>query len=584
MSLPIEPIPHRRSLMRPKGFILSLLITFIIFSVIAAVWYVLKPLPNDERVSPLPEGIDLPIAYQGKWVEASAMVIDEHVYLPLNVVNQWVDPDLVWDEDSTSVILTSPGKVIQMETEQLTAYVNDQPAPLRFPVEIQDQEVYLPMEPLAGWLGLSVSLLMDKQMVLIEQDSDVLVWGELNELEDGEQKQHTIRYAPGIQSPIVADAKVGEQLKIFGEKEGWYVVQKASGEIGYVDKNDVTFKHTEVVQIKQEDQRPFLAWRPVGGKIHMTWEYVHRKTPSPGKIGNLPSLNVVSPTWFELLDGEGNIRSKADLSYVRWAHKQGIQVWGLFSNGFDPDRTHEVLSTYTNREKMTKQLLAYAEMYELDGINIDFENVYLKDKAALVQWVREMTPLLHDQGLVVSMDITTKSLSENWSLFYDRPALAEVVDYLVLMAYDEHWASSPKAGSVASLQWVERGVRQLIKEEGVSPSKIILGVPFYTRQWSEQIIEGETKVTSKAISMDKAEQLMREKGLEKVFLDEQGQHFVSWQDQDITYKIWFEDETSMKQRVDLVHKYRLAGLASWRRGFEKDGMLPFILEELKQRP
>jgi spore germination protein YaaH len=584
MSLPIEPIPQRRSNHRPKGLMISLAITFVIVFLVALAWYSLEPVPNGEHVSPLPEGIELPIAYQGKWVEASAMMIEEHIYLPLSIVNQWVDPDLVWDEQSSSVILTSPGKVIRMETEQLTAYVNDQPAPLRFPVEVRDQGIYLPMEPLAGWLGLSVSPLMNEQMVLVEQEGKALVWGQLNEIKQDEPQEYAIRYAPGIQSPIVADAKIGEKLKIFGEKEGWYLVQKASGEIGYVNKNDVTIQHTEVVQIKQEDQRPFLAWRPIGGKIHMTWEYVHRKTASPAKIGSLPSLNVISPTWFELLDGEGNIQSKADLGYVRWAHKQGIQVWGLFSNGFDRDRTHEVLSAFANREKMTKQLLAYAEMYELDGINIDFENVYLKDKAALVQWIREMTPLLHEQGLVVSMDITVKSLSENWSMFYDRPALAKVVDYLVLMAYDEHWGSSPIAGSVASLPWVERGVRQLIKEEGVSPSKIILGVPFYTRLWSEQTIEGETKVTSKAISMEKAEDLIKEKGLQKEFLDQPGQHFVSWQENDITYKIWFEDESSMEQRVDLVHQYRLAGLASWRRGFEKDGMLPFILEELKQRP
>jgi spore germination protein YaaH len=569
-----------------SGLLKSLLITLLILNMAGVgvgLGYWLKNIPNSDHVSPYPSGIAIPIAHQGKWLDASAVVEDGQVYLPLSVVNLWADPKLVWDESSSNVILTSAGKVIQMETDQLTAYVNDEPFPLRFPVQQIDGEVYLPMDPLAHWLGLSVTLLDLGKMVLVEQDGEVITWGKLKTLSKPD-KFHAIRQSPGIQSPIVAEAQPEEKVKIQGEQEGWYIVQKSTGEIGFLDKNEVLLGERQAIELERDDQRPFLPWRPVGGKIHMTWEYVYSKTASPAKIGNVTGLNVVSPTWFELLDGEGNIQSKADLSYVRWAHDQGFQVWGLFSNGFDPDRTHEVLSTFETRKKMTRQLLAFAEMYELDGINIDFENVYLKDKDALVQWVREAAPLLHDQGLVISMDITTKSLSETWSMFYDRPALGKLVDYLVLMAYDEHWASSPTAGSVASLPWVERGVKQLIEEEGVSPSKIILGVPFYTRLWSEEVIDGEIKVSSKALSMDTVTKIIKEKGLEKAYLEEEKQNFVSWQEEEVTYKIWLEDEMSMAHRIDLVSQYRLAGLASWRRGFQNEAMIPLIAEQLEERP
>ncbi|MCK9907282.1 glycosyl hydrolase family 18 protein, partial [Frankia sp. Cpl3] len=80
-------------------------------------------------------------------------------------------------------------------------------------------------------------------------------------------------------------------------------------------------------------------------------------------------------------------------------------------------------------------------------------------------------------------DVTIKSSSDRWSRFYDRAALAKVVDYMMVMTYDEYWASSPVAGSVASLPWVEKGLQGVLEE--VPNEKLILGVPFYTRLWKE---------------------------------------------------------------------------------------------------
>ena len=154
------------------------------------------------------------------------------------------------------------------------------------------------------------------------------------------------------------------------------------------------------------------------------------------------------------------------------------------------------------REKVINQILVYAGLYNLDGINIDFENINIKDRDMLTQFIRELAPIMKEQGLVLSMDITVKSLSENWSLCYDRQELAKAVDYLALMAYDEHWGSSPVSGSVASIGWVEKGIVQLL-ELGVPPQKILLGIPFYTREWLEKVLEdGRLEVKSKALSMD----------------------------------------------------------------------------------
>ncbi len=136
----------------------------------------------------------------------------------------------------------------------------------------------------------------------------------------------------------------------------------------------------------------------------------------------------------------GPIQNLASVDYVKWAKQKGYQVWGLFSNNFDPDLTHAVLNDFETRQNLIRQLLYYSQMYELNGYNIDFENVRMEDGPLLTQFIREATPYFHEAGLYVSVDVTFISSSGNWSQFYEREKLSEIVDYIVVMAYDEHWA------------------------------------------------------------------------------------------------------------------------------------------------
>nr|WP_238590906.1 glycosyl hydrolase family 18 protein [Paenibacillus beijingensis] len=332
------------------------------------------------------------------------------------------------------------------------------------------------------------------------------------------------------------------------------------------------------------DEPPFIAWKTIGSKINLTWEAVYKKDPDPSGFSELTGVNVISPTWFELLDGSGQIRSKADSHYVNWARNRGIQLWAVFSNGFEPKRTTQALSTVETRFYMIQQLLAYAKMYRLQGINIDFENVRTADKANLVQFVRELTPMLHEQNLVVSIDVTPKSNSELWSLFLDRPALIQSVDYMMLMAYDEHWASSPNSGSVASMPWVKRAVDRLVEEDGIPPAKLILGMPLYTRIWTETIGQnGKRKVSSKAVGMDRVREIIAAKKLAPVYDAATGQNYVEYSENGALNRIWIEDALSIKARVDLANRYGLAGVATWNRSFQSDDIWSVIEGALNKR-
>jgi len=307
----------------------------------------------------------------------------------------------------------------------------------------------------------------------------------------------------------------------------------------------------------------------INGPIQLTWEAVYTRNPDHTQIQDMMGVNVVSPTWFSLTENDGTISNLASLEYSKWAQSKGYQVWGLFSNSFNPGLTHEALKDFETRQKIIVQLLHFSQMYQLQGINFDIENVYPADGPLVTQLMREAAPYLHEAGLVVSMDITFHAgENNNWSSFYERDKLASIVDYLIIMAYDEHPGSSPVAGSVSSLPWVESNLQTLLRE--VPKEKLILGVPLYTRLWKEQIKEdGSTVVSSQSMSMEKVKEWLAEKGIQPMYDEASGQNYAEHyeQEENATYKVWIEDELSLTKRANLAAHYQLAGVASWSRSF-----------------
>lgn len=583
---------------RPQTFkwrwlLYSFLVSLLITGVIVSLYFLFEEQPNQNRVAPYPEVVELegdllllPLISSGELLDWKVLSEGTELYLPFDLLKEKVDPYIYFDADSEQVVITNEHQVFTLKHSFLHEHLKDEQVALQFPVRNIDGEVYIPTSPLKDIYSLTLRKFEEYQVVELIEDSMPQLRGEVSLQErtqkDKEETKEYVRTGPSYQEPYVQEVTGGNQVRIFSEKNQWYQVQTEEGAIGFLPKEFVQLKEIGVVNKETEqteDKNKYVPWKPLGKKINLTWEHVVSRSPNPDTITPPPGVNVVSPTWFHLQDDQGQLKNLADSRYVDWAHQHGYQVWALVTNDFNPDRTHAVLSSFEKRKNVILQLVHFAEIYQLDGINIDFENVYLKDKENLVQFIRELTPYLHELGLVVSIDVTIKSTSEMWSMFLDRKALAETVDYVMVMTYDEHWASSPIAGSVASLPWVERGLQGVLEE--VPPEKLILGIPFYTRLWKEEVNEhGQTVVSSKAYSMPAIETWLAERGV-KASLDETtGQYYAEYKDEkeNVVYKVWLEDEYSIQQRVELVHKYNLAGIASWRRGFEK----PIIWEVIEQ--
>ncbi|WP_082423222.1 glycosyl hydrolase family 18 protein [Paenibacillus dakarensis] len=551
---------YRRRRKRRNGR-MSLFLGVVLIT--AGVWWVVMDLlPNTTHTEPEWRGMKQPIFVKGTMMDYPAIGFGEKLKLPLPVLQEAVDSHIHYEKETKSVILTTAEVVVRMELGSKQGKWNGKNVTFAQAPEQIDGLIYIPTATLKKTYGISVHQDAETRVVILMNAGDRISFAEAKPSKQGGTV--ALRKSASVKSPILKDMSQGERLRVWGEEQGWYFAQTDGGFTGYVKMDQTKDQGEKVIkELPVPTSRAEVDWK--NKSVNLVWEAVYSRKPDPEAIGKLPGVNVVSPTWFSVTDGEGTVDSKADPAYVKWAHGQEMEVWGLLSNSFNPDITTSFLSTFDTRSRVIGQLLYYAEKYKLDGINIDFENVYTKDKDNLVQFMRELKPLAQAKGLIISIDVTPKSNSEMWSAFLDRRELALAVDYMIVMSYDEHWASSPKAGSVSSLSWSEKTMRRIMDEDDVPASKLILGVPLYTRVWTEQGENGGGKVSSKAFGMDYVRKLIAEKKLVSRFDEAAGQNYAEFKEDNTLNKIWIEDETSLQARVEMAQSLQLGGIASWNR-------------------
>ncbi len=284
-------------------------------------------------------------------------------------------------------------------------------------------------------------------------------------------------------------------------------------------------------------------------------------------------LDVLCPTWFQITDTSGNVADIGSIEYVNWAKAQGYDVWGLVTNSFNSSLTTSVLSNPTSRANVINQLIAYAKKYNLDGINIDFEGVSSSDGDIYLTFIKEATQAFKANNLVTSVDTFVPA---PWTTQYKLAEVAQVVDYVIIMAYDEHYRTSPTSGSTASYTWVKKYMDEAIAQ--VDKNKLIMGVPFYTRLWSEQTqADGSIVVVdSVAKTMDEVKQIISSRNLTPVWIESAKQYYIEYKENNLTYKLWIEDATSIEERMKLSRTYDLKGVAMWKRGYESSDIWSII--------
>lgn len=361
----------------------------------------------------------------------------------------------------------------------------------------------------------------------------------------------------------------GQALTAIKTPQGGLAVLSADGRLGYLEESMAA----EISDLRLIPPVVALGDRKALDQVIGAWDQVHRYTHnfnfSPAEGAGVG--NVIMPTWFDL-NVEGIVLNLADMAYVRSAQEAGWQVWGLYANHFNPAWTSEMLRSETLTDRTIAHVVAYAVAFGLDGINIDFENMYLRDQDLFTAYVVKLSEALRRVGKWVSIDVTVPEGSDQWSKVYDRVALSRAVDYVFLMAYDEHWAASPVAGSVASRDWVVQGIEKSLAL--IPREKLLLGMPLYTRIWEES----GGKVTSSTLGYGRTAGWLAERNLNPVWDEKTGQNVVQYQSPRGTVKVWLEDRRSLEMRLDLMERYQLPGLGLWSIDFANDEVWTVIEE------
>jgi spore germination protein YaaH len=308
------------------------------------------------------------------------------------------------------------------------------------------------------------------------------------------------------------------------------------------------------------------------------WAWNGSATPDRIKqfVSQTQGLDVNSPTWFALTDGSGAIEDTSDKEIVAWLKNQSIAVHPLVHNQFNAKLTSQFLSNPAAQQQFIERLVKRLVELGADGVNVDFENVSGKDRDAFTVFMRNLTDYAHRHKLIVSVDLPRGSVRWNHLTAFDHAKLAHIVDYVMIMTYDQHYAGSPAPGSVAGMQWVEEGVKDFLSY-GIARDKLIMGIPFYVREW--KIDQAGKTLGNRALYMRTIAELIRTEQVTSTWDANFQQYKVEYLKDGVKHVFWLEDENTVKARLAFAKNYDLAGTAAWRLGHEYSEVWSTMLRE-----
>lgn len=542
---------------KPVIAVAVLVILVAIFGIVTHV--VMKYIPSSEKMDlneyygEMADG-EIALVIGTEKLEERGLVDGDRVYLPLDVVNTYLNQRYYWDSANQQILYATPSELTSVSASSEAGYK----------VWVKDDKVYLNLTYVQEFTDLDAYITKDPYRIAIQYKFK-------NVKTVTVKKNTSIRYRGGIKSAILTSVKKGTKLRLIEEMENWDQVATDDGYIGYIDKKKVG--EAEKTKFERSFNREQYSYLTMDSKVNMVWHQVTSTDANAyfaDATANMTGVNVISPTWFYLTDTSGNIASIASADYVSQAHEKGLQVWGLIDNFTQEVSTTETLSSTAARQNIISQLIQAAKDVGMDGINVDFESLSEDVGIHFLEFLRELSIECHKNNLVLSVD---NPVPEDFTSHYDRAEQGRVVDYVIIMGYDEHYVGS-EAGSVASLPWVEQGIQDTLDE--VPAERVINAIPFYTRLWRTT----GGNVTSEAIGMDQAQQTIADNNVETYWDKTTSQNYGKYDIDNSTYQIWLEDAQSVAEKVKLVSKYDLAGVSAWKLGFENSGIWQVISDNL----
>lgn len=510
---------------------------------------------------------DAAIVLQNEIVEERAKVIDGTWYLDLDTVHKYLNDRFYMDRNEDLLLYTLPEDIVKVVIGSSVKETEDGSEDLGYTIaRYEGEKLYLAVDYVKQYTNFGYEVFTDPNRVQIDTQ-----W---EEMQVASIKKNTqVREKGGVKSPILTDVAKGDKVTVLEQMETWTKVKTADSVIGYVENKRLDNTRSELPIPVTDYTEPEYTSLTRDYKINLGWHVVAGTAGNDtlqSVTANTKGLNVISPTWFKLSDNEGNFTSFASADYVEKAHGMGLEVWALVENIEYKDSIdmYQILSSTTTRRKLIDALVAEVQQYGIDGINVDFEQISMDCGEHYIEFIRELSVSCRKNGIVLSVD---NYVPTGYTDHYDRREQGIVADYVIIMGYDEHYAGSPEAGSVASINYVENGIADTVSQ--VPANKVINAIPFYTRIWETT----GSSISSQAVGMEMAEEYVATHNIDVEWNEETCQNYGEYTSGDTLYQVWLEDEESIRVKLNIMEKYGIGGVAAWRLGFEK----PEIWDEIE---
>lgn len=510
------------------------------------------------------------IVLQDEIVEEKARISDGICYLDIATIHKYLNDRFYVDGGEGLLLYTLPEDIVRNSIGSSVKETAQGSEELGYTAAIWEGDtLYVALDYIKQYTNFSYQLFTDPYRIQLTTE-----WPSYEVASISKNTQ--VRVKGGVKSEILTDVQKGDQVSVLEQMETWSKVKTADSVIGYVENKRLIGIRSEQPIPVTDYQEPEYTSLTRDHKINLGWHVVASAGGNDtfnSVTANAGNLNVISPTWFKLCDNEGGYTSFASADYVQKAHDRGLEVWALIENieYKDSISMYEILSSTTTRQKLIDSLMNDLITYGIDGINVDFEQLSMDCGEHFVEFIRELSAACRKNGKVLSVD---NYVPRDFNDYYDRKEQGIVADYVIVMGYDEHYAGSKEAGSVASIDYVEDGIAQTVKE--VPAEKVINAIPFYTRIW-ETTGDG---ISSQAVDMVTAEQFISNHGITAEWDETTCQNYGEYTSGDSRYQVWLEDADSIKVKLNVMENYGIGGVAEWRLGFEKPEIWDVIGEYL----
>lgn len=502
-------------------------------------------------------------------LKQKVLIEDDIIYLSKQDISNFFDKYIYQDEKTEKIVTTYDKKIAEIGFDENEININGSDKQISAHAIEKDGQIYLPISEMTDVYNIEISDIKESNIVTMDSL-------------EREQKRAIINSNCAVKASsnfiakTVDRVKKGDAVIVVSSDKGYTKIRTANGKRGIIKTNKIENEFLIRENMDEEKQ--------ISGKVNLTWDYYSEYVNAPNREGTtIDGINVVSPAFF-YLDTNGDLKENigdSGKAYIKWAKNNGYKIWPMVSNGVAANKslniTSNIMNDYEKRKKLIESIVNKCVEYELDGINIDFENMKSEDKDMYSRFIIELEPRLKEIGMVLSVDVTAPDGGDTWSMCFDRHVIGNVADYTIFMAYDQNGSSSTKPGTTAGYNWVKLNLVKFLQTEEINPNKLILAVPLYTRIWTTNS-DGKV-ISNNSLSIKNTEAEIPD-GITKQWNDELKQNYVTFSSGNNTKQIWIEDIDSLKAKISLMKENNLAGIASWEANMAYDDIWTMFKNEL----